>query len=90
MPLYEYICEACEHAFEVLVRNADDAEVRCSACGSSGARKRFSAFAMSVNNSSSRGRGLRGTLRLPNVRRRYRRGVSAGKLMFWEAERTVL
>ncbi len=60
MPLYEYICEACEHAFEVLVRNADDTEVRCSACGSAGARKRFSAFAMSMSNSSSGAEGFAG------------------------------
>ena len=33
MPLYEYVCRACHHEFEALVR-AQDPPPRCKACQS--------------------------------------------------------
>jgi putative FmdB family regulatory protein len=32
VPLYEYVCRACGHAFEALVRS--DADARCPGCAS--------------------------------------------------------
>ena len=43
MPLYEYSCKACEHQFEVLVRNGDTPE--CPACRGNALERRFSVFA---------------------------------------------
>jgi putative FmdB family regulatory protein len=43
MPLYEYTCRACEHAFEVLVRNAEPPT--CPACHSGDLERRLSVFA---------------------------------------------
>ncbi|MFQ5415296.1 MAG: zinc ribbon domain-containing protein [Phycisphaerae bacterium] len=46
MPLYEYVCSVCEHAFEELFRSgASTARVRCPACGSADVRRRLSVFA---------------------------------------------
>ncbi|MFO0913600.1 MAG: zinc ribbon domain-containing protein [Pirellulales bacterium] len=33
MPLYEYVCQKCQHEFEYLVRSADDQPV-CPRCES--------------------------------------------------------
>ncbi len=33
MPLYEYVCQKCEHSFETLVRNSAEA-VDCPLCHS--------------------------------------------------------
>jgi len=43
MPIYEYVCEACRHPFEELVRG--DERVRCPSCDSERVEKRFSTFA---------------------------------------------
>lgn len=43
MPMYEFTCEACEHGFETLIRNArDEKEVRCPKCDSEKARRTIS------------------------------------------------
>ena len=45
MPLYEYRCPSCNHRFELLRnRSADEAEVRCPACGSAGVERQVSTF----------------------------------------------
>lgn len=44
MPIYEYVCQGCEHAFEVFVQGAKKAA--CPACGSGELQKQFSAFAV--------------------------------------------
>ncbi len=44
MPIYEYVCEACEHSFEKLV-SSSRARVRCPRCESSNVTKQFSTFA---------------------------------------------
>jgi putative FmdB family regulatory protein len=43
MPLFEYACQACEHQFEVLVRNG--AAPTCPACQSAALERRQSVFA---------------------------------------------
>jgi len=43
MPLYEYVCTRCQHAFEALVYGSERA--RCPRCESAELEKQFSAFA---------------------------------------------
>jgi putative FmdB family regulatory protein len=45
MPIYEYACSACGHAFEHLARTLDDKPVKCPACGAKKLAKQFSTFA---------------------------------------------
>ena len=33
MPTYDYVCEACEHAFELFQSIKDDAQRKCPECG---------------------------------------------------------
>jgi len=43
MPIYEYGCMACHHAFEELVlRRSDEGDVRCPACKGKRVEKRMS------------------------------------------------
>ena len=56
MPIYEYVCEACGHAFELLVMTGD--EPACPACESRKLAKRFSTFAPSSGRGTSRSRSL--------------------------------
>ena len=46
MPLYEYICKACRHEFEALVRSQDPAPA-CPSCKSADLEKLITAAAMS-------------------------------------------
>jgi putative FmdB family regulatory protein len=41
MPIYEYRCEPCDHAFETLIRNSGDV-AHCPRCGSIEVAKQFS------------------------------------------------
>jgi putative FmdB family regulatory protein len=43
MPIYEYVCMACESHFEELVRNAHEPD--CPDCGASNVRRQLSVFA---------------------------------------------
>jgi putative FmdB family regulatory protein len=54
MPIYEYRCELCDHAFEALVRGASDIP-HCPHCGGNDLAKQFSvpAAAQSVGKASS-------------------------------------
>jgi len=46
MPVYEYICEKCEHEFEVLSRSMSDRALPdCPACGAARVKRRMSVFA---------------------------------------------
>ena len=46
MPLYEYSCRECGHAFEVLQRMGERGDdLRCPACSSTGADRQLSTFA---------------------------------------------
>ncbi len=44
MPIYEFICEECEHAFEKLVPSSR-ARIHCPRCESRKVTKQFSTFA---------------------------------------------
>ena len=46
MPLYEYLCRACNHSFEMLRRMSDaDSELQCPRCHSTEVERTFSTFA---------------------------------------------
>ena len=44
MPLREFTCEKCGHAFEFLVRSQEET-IKCPQCGSSELKKKFSKIA---------------------------------------------
>ncbi len=46
MPLYEYVCRACGHEFELLMRAADSAPT-CPSCNASDLERLLSGFAVS-------------------------------------------
>ncbi len=41
MPIYEYCCDSCDHAFETLIRGSGDAP-HCPKCGGIDLAKQFS------------------------------------------------
>jgi putative FmdB family regulatory protein len=45
MPIYEYVCMACESHFEELVRMGDGDSVSCPDCGTANVRRQLSVFA---------------------------------------------
>jgi putative FmdB family regulatory protein len=57
MPIYEYHCEGCGYAFEMLRRMADaDSELQCPKCHSTCIERQFSSFAAGgCGTSASRG-----------------------------------
>ena len=57
MPIYEYVCMACESHFEELVRNGEDPS--CPDCGGANVRRQLSVFA-AHGASSSEPRSLGG------------------------------
>ena len=54
MPIYEYLCHACEERFEKYVR-AFGESVACPECASADVEKLLSSFAMSGASGSERG-----------------------------------
>ena len=54
MPLYDFVCRACGHTFEALVR-PQSPDVACPSCGAADAEKQPSTFAVS---SAERTRGF--------------------------------
>lgn len=53
MPMYEYKCQKCTHAFEML-RKAGDSNPICPECGSEDVKKLLSSFGF-------KGKGIDGT-----------------------------
>ncbi|MBL7076328.1 MAG: zinc ribbon domain-containing protein [Kiritimatiellae bacterium] len=47
MPIYEYVCGACGHAFEHLARTLSDGAEQCPKCGAAKPAKQFSSFSTS-------------------------------------------
>lgn len=47
MPIYEFICDACQKESEILVRSHDWSDVSCPECGSTQLEKKLSVFAAS-------------------------------------------
>ena len=54
MPLYEYLCSKCDHAFEELVRSRRQ-RVACPECRSRNIKKLISTFGVNVGASPSGG-----------------------------------
>ena len=54
MPIYEYTCIKCGHAFDHLARNLGDGAKTCPKCGAARPRKAFSSFAARVPTTASR------------------------------------
>jgi putative FmdB family regulatory protein len=46
MPLFEYACRACDHRFELLVR--ESTKLECPKCSATHLDKQFSVFAVSA------------------------------------------
>lgn len=44
MPLYEFVCESCGNAFEVLVRTTNGESPECPACKSPEVSRKLSVF----------------------------------------------
>ena len=53
MPIFEYICQECQHEFEALVFGRDKA--KCPKCESKKLRPQLSVFAVSAKGMSSMG-----------------------------------
>lgn len=51
MPIYEYICEACEQPLEALQKMSDDALTDCPACHEPKLRKKISAAGFRLSGS---------------------------------------
>ena len=51
MPIFEYVCKACDHQFEALVYGKEKAE--CPKCHGSNLAPQLSVFAVSVQGSSA-------------------------------------
>jgi putative FmdB family regulatory protein len=52
MPLYEYYCQPCDHAFETLIRSTAD-RAKCPRCGSIDVAKQLSVPAAHVGRAQS-------------------------------------
>lgn len=57
MPIYEYRCDPCDHAFEALIRTPSDA-ARCPRCGSAEVAKQFSVPAAAQTGAGARAASL--------------------------------
>lgn len=56
MPLYEFICNKCQHQFEALIRkSADEQELVCPKCDCKKVTKTFSTFATGGREKGPRG-----------------------------------
>jgi putative FmdB family regulatory protein len=53
MPIFEYICQECQHEFETLVFGRDKA--KCPKCQSKKLSPQLSVFAMSTKDMSAKG-----------------------------------
>jgi len=43
MPIYEYVCDACEHSMEAIQKMSDGPLVDCPECGKAALKKKISA-----------------------------------------------
>ncbi len=54
MPIYTYICENCEHKFDILIGiSQEKIKKKCPQCNSSSLEKQFSVFGISGKNKGS-------------------------------------
>jgi len=56
MPIYEYRCKACDHAFETLLQGKQRAA--CPKCGGRSLEKQLSVFATASSDSGPSGGGM--------------------------------
>lgn len=68
MPIYEYVCEACGHEFEALIRG--NREPVCIQCGSAKLMRRFSLPA--VKSESTHAQAMRDAKKRDRVQGRER------------------
>jgi putative FmdB family regulatory protein len=54
MPVYEYRCESCSAAFEVLVRK-EGRKVSCRSCGSGKVARKYSVFGLNLGAAPEKG-----------------------------------
>lgn len=52
MPIFEYICQQCQHRFEKIIRR-DDLAVQCPSCESEKLEKQLSVFAAGIGQEKS-------------------------------------
>lgn len=51
MPIYEYLCDACDESHDALQKISDDALIDCPACGEPKLRKKISAAGFRLSGS---------------------------------------
>ncbi|MFA9419772.1 MAG: FmdB family zinc ribbon protein [Gammaproteobacteria bacterium] len=51
MPIYEYVCTECEHAYEALQKMSDDPLQECPSCGKPALKKLVSAAGFRLSGS---------------------------------------
>ncbi|MEE8365776.1 MAG: zinc ribbon domain-containing protein [Gammaproteobacteria bacterium] len=51
MPIYEYICNACDHALEALQKMSDAPLIECPACSKPSLKKKISAAGFRLSGS---------------------------------------
>ena len=54
MPIYEYVCGKCGHAFEHLARSLKETAPVCPSCGAPRPRKSWSSFSARVVNPAAK------------------------------------
>ena len=86
MPIYEYVCSACEARFEKLVRRFGE-EVSCPSCASAAVDKQLSVFAVAVSSRSSSFAGCAAGACSPAERRLRRLGLWQRRLRARELSR---
>ena len=79
MPIFEYICEECQHEFEALVMGKDKAA--CPKCQSKKLAPQLSVFAVSAKS------GATASSRVSWVLRILRRSSRAGRLLHGQLKR---
>jgi putative FmdB family regulatory protein len=57
MPIYEFVCRACDRTFETLVRLGREGEVVCPSCGGREIRKLHSSFGIGGGSSRLKNSG---------------------------------
>lgn len=53
MPIYEFICNSCDHEFEAIVSSTDTTSVVCDSCQSNDVKKIMSASSIKLGGSAA-------------------------------------
>jgi len=57
MPIYEYQCQSCKHAFEKLLKTMTAAKPACPECGSKKTERTLSVFAVGAESKPAAAHG---------------------------------